>query len=271
MIGGKAIVITGASSGIGRAAALALGREKASLFLVARRESRLIELAETLQAGGCAVFYQAVDLSDSSAPGVMIREAVAKLGRIDVLINNAGSGYFGSVENTPEDVTRKLFDLNFLAPLAAMQQVIPIMRKQGSGHIINISSVAGKRGLPMSGVYSATKFALNGVSEAVRVELRGTGILVSVINPASTKSEFFDAGRLGDVSERLAPVGRVQTSEEVAAAIVRCVHAPRPEVYPNKPSSLLAVASAIAPGVMDKILARAFRDRMAQLKRPAES
>src|SRR5204862_4660677 len=136
--------------------------------------------------------------------------------RIDVLINNAAFGFYGSVENAPADVVREIFDVNFKAPLLACQLAIPIMRRQGGGHIINISSVAGKRGLPLSGIYCATKFALQGISEALRVELQDSGIAVSIITPAATQTEFGDNVRHGDVARKFKAMGHIQPAEEVA-------------------------------------------------------
>ena len=192
----------------------------------------------------------------------MIRAAQDQFGRIDVLINNAGFGFYGSVESTPPDVVREIFDLNFEAPLLASQLAIPIMRAQGGGHILNISSVAGKRGLPLSGIYSATKFALNGLSEALRVELHGTGIHVSIINPAATKSEFGESIRHGDVKEKFKSIGRVQTAEEVARSIVECIKQPKAEVYPYGISRALVWANAFAPSLVDKVMARFLRQRL---------
>ena len=113
------------------------------------------------------------------------------------------------------------------------------MRAQGGGHIINVSSVAGRRGLPLSGIYSATKFALNGLSEALRVEMQGSGIHVSIINPAATKSEFGESIRHGDVTKKFKAIGRVQTAEEVARSIVQCIKQPKAEVYPYGISRVL--------------------------------
>ena len=257
-----AIVITGASSGIGRATALKLGREKASLFLAARRELRLREAADQIHHDGGTAYTHVVDLRQAEAADAMIAAAYEKLGRIDVLINNAAFGYFGSIERMPAGLSREIFSLNFEAPLAAIQRVIPIMRGQGSGHIINVSSVAGKRGLPLSGIYCATKFALNGLTESLRAELADAGIHVSLINPTYTKSEFQEALRKGDVDGHFAPVGRVQTSEDVAEAIVRCIRQPKIEVYPYALSRAVAWASALAPSLMDKVILRAFRERL---------
>ncbi len=261
-ISGKVIIVTGASTGIGRATALALARERAKLVLVARRESLLASLAEAVEGSGGTALVLPLDLRESDQVKRMIHSAQNRFGRIDVLINNAAFGFYGSVENTPPDVVREIFDLNFDAPLIASQLAIPIMRAQGGGHIINISSVAGKRGLPLSGIYCATKFALHGISEALRVELQDSGIDVSIINPSATQTEFGDNVRHGDVTQKFKAMGHIQPAEEVARAIVQCIKDPKVEVYPYRLSRFLAWANAVAPSLVDKIMTRFFRDRI---------
>jgi short-subunit dehydrogenase len=261
-IGRKVIIVTGASSGIGRATAVALGREGARLALVARREERLKQLEREIKGDTLVL---PLDLRDKQQVERMIRETVNRYGRIDVLINNAGFGFQGSVESTPPDVVREIFDLNFDAALLASQRAIPIMRKQGGGHIINVSSIVGKRAIPLSGIYCATKFALNGISEALRIELKDSNIDVSIVSPAGTESEFGDHVRHGDVDAKFKAVGRVQTSEEVAEAIVRCIKDPKIEVFPNRSSRFLAWANALAPSLVDKIMIRFFHARIEAL------
>jgi len=262
VISDKVIIVTGASSGIGRATAAALAHERAKLVLVARRENMLSSLAEEVKTAGGTAFILPLDLRQRDHVKQMVHSTQNRFGRIDVLINNAAFGYYGSVENTPADVVREIFDLNFESPLFASQLVIPIMRAQGSGHIINVSSVAGKRGLPLSGIYSATKFALNGISEAMRVEMQGSGIEVSIINPPATRTEFGANIRQGDVTARFKPMGRVQSAEEVAAAIVQCIKKPKAEVYPYRVSRLLVWINAVAPSLVDKIMKRFYRERI---------
>jgi short-subunit dehydrogenase len=155
-----------------------------------------------------------------------------------------------------------MFALNFEAPLYAIQRVLPLMRAQGGGHIINISSVAGKRGLPLSGVYCATKFALDGLTQALRLELTGSGIDVSIVNPASTDTEFFDKVRGGDVAGNYKPIGRVQSASAVARAIVRCIRNPRIEVYPYPMSRVLVWANAIVPSIVDRFMVPVLRNRI---------
>ncbi len=260
-ISGKVIIITGASSGIGRATAVALARERVKLVLAARRESLLRSIADEVRAAGSEALVLLLDLRRRDQVKEMIHRTMDQFGRVDVLINNAAFGFYGSVENTPAEVVREIFDLNFDAPLVASQLVIPIMRAQGGGHIINISSMAGKRGLPLSGIYCATKFALHGISEALRVEMHGSGIKVSIINPAATQTEFGDNVRHGDVTQKFKAMGHVQSAEEVAASIVRCIHKPVAEVYPNRLGRLVSWANAIAPSLVDKIMRRFYRDR----------
>ena len=239
-----------------------MSRERAKVVLVARRERLLAAIEEEIKKAGGTALALALDLRQRDQVERMIHSTRDRFGRIDVLINNAAFGFYGSVESTTPEVVREIFDLNFDAPLLACQLAIPIMRAQAGGHIINISSVAGKRGLPLSGIYCATKFALHGISEALRVELKGSGIEVSVINPAATQTEFGDNVRYGDITAKVKAIGHIQSAEEVAAAIVRCVKQPKAEVYPYGVSRLLVWANAVAPSVVDKFMMRFFRERM---------
>lgn len=263
----KVIIITGASSGIGRATALAAARRRAKVVLVARRQHLLAELEEEIRTAGGTASSMALDLQIREHVEAMIRSTYEHFGRIDVLINNAGFGFFGTLENTPPSVVREIFDLNFEAPLLATQLVIPIMRKQGSGHIINVSSIAGKRGLPLSGIYCATKFALNGVSESLRLELKDDGIDVSIINPAATHSEFGENIRHGDVTGKFKAIGYIQPAERVAESIVKCIRKPRAEVYPYRISRLVVWINAFAPSLVDKVMISYFRDRVRARRR----
>jgi short-subunit dehydrogenase len=261
-ISNKVIVITGASSGIGRAIALRLAPERTKLVLVARRENLLNSLAADVERAGSEALVLALDLRGRDHVQQMIRSTRDRFGRLDVLINNAAFGFYGSVESVSSEVVREIFDLNFEAPLLASQLAIPIMRAQGGGHIINVSSVAGRRGLPLGGIYCATKFALHGISEALRLEVQNSGIHVSIVNPAATETEFGDNVRYGDVTKKFKAMGHVQSADTVAAAIVQCIKQPKAEVYTNRWSRLLVWGNAIAPSLVDKIVTRAFRERL---------
>jgi len=259
----KVIIITGASSGIGRETARLLARERAQLVLVARRDALLQDLKREAEAAGATAMSLTLDLRREEDVDRMIRATAARFGRVDVLINNAAFGFYGTVESIPRAVVREIFALNFEAPLFATQLVIPIMRAQGSGHIINVSSIVGKRGLPLSGIYCATKFALDGLTQSLRLELRDAGINVSVVNPGATQTEFQQHIRRGDVQGTFKHAGHVQSAEVVAKSIVACIRHPKIEVYPYRFSRLLVWLNAFAPSLVDRVMVPYFRERMA--------
>ena len=251
---GRVAVITGASSGIGRAAALALAREGAHVVLGARRVDRLQEAVEAVQrAGGRARALQ-TDVTQPEDVQRLMDQAVAAFGRLDILVNNAGLGYFGRLESMPMEEIRYLFEVNVMGTIYGIQAAAPIMRSQHSGHIINISSVVGKRATPGSAVYSATKFAQVALSESLRLELAEAGIDVSVVCPVSTTTEFFAvATARSPMKHGLA--GPVYSAEQVAEVIVRCARRPRAEVMVYPPARLMVVLNAVWPGLMDRVLA----------------
>lgn len=257
---GKVAVITGASAGIGRATAEAFARAGGRVVLGARRRARLEEVAEQIRARGGEALAVVTDVAVSDEVDALVGRAVAAYGRLDVLVANAGIGYFARVEETPLDVVERLWQVNVLGTLYAIRAALPVMRRQGTGHLIVVSSVSGKRGSPGSGPYAATKFAQVGLCEALRVELAGSGIAVSVICPIGTATEFFEAAAArGGLAMR--PMGPVQTAETVAAAIIRCARRPRPEVIVYPPARLLVILNALAPRLADALLLR-FRRRL---------
>src|SRR5229473_2199193 len=165
---GRVALVTGASSGIGAATARAFAGAGLRVALCTRRKDRLEQLAAELTTQGAEATVHAV---------------AARWGRLDVLVNNAGRGFAATLEQTTAEELRALMELNVVAVLGATQAALPIMRRQGSGHIINVSSVVGRRAVPYRAAYSATKFALGALSEALRVELTGTGIAVTLVYP----------------------------------------------------------------------------------------
>lgn len=250
----KVAVITGASSGIGRAAAVALAREGVGVVLGARRMDRLHEAVAAIQrAGGNARALQ-TDVTRPADVKHLVDEAVVGFGRLDILINNAGLGYFGRLESMPTQEIRHLFEVNVMGTIYGIQAAVPIMRSQHSGHIINISSVVGKRATPGSAIYSATKFAQVALTESLRLELADAGIDVSVICPVSTTTEFFTVATARSPMKH-DPAGPVYSAEQVAEVIVRCARRPRAEVMVYPPVRLMVVLNAVWPGLMDRVLA----------------
>ena len=255
-LAGRVAIVTGASAGIGEATARVLAGAGMRVAVCARRRERLDRLAADLAATGREAAVDGLDVTDAGAVRAMVDDVASRWGSIDVLVNNAGRGLSATVEDTKPEEFRALLELNVMAVFTATQAVLPWMRRSGRGHIINVSSIVGRRGVPYRGAYSATKFALGGLSEALRVELRGTGIDVSLVYPIGTATEFHD------VESRRAGQGRqgpIQSSEHVARCILRCVRRPRAEVYPFRPSWLLALASVIAPRLVDIGMRRLLR------------
>jgi len=189
-------IVTGASAGIGRDCARGLAKAGARLIVTARREDRLKELAEKI--GGVAV------PGDITEAETRRRVVDACEGRVDILVNNAGYGEPGPVETIPEEAYRNQFEVNFFSMVAMLRAVAPLMRKQRSGRIVNMSSLSGRIGLPLFGYYCATKHAIEAISDSARIELGVWGVKVVLIEPGPIETEFFDVSvtrakpRLGD-------------------------------------------------------------------------
>lgn len=212
------VLITGASSGIGAATARAASRAGARLVLIARREDRLRALADGLPG---ALVVQG-DVTVGAAIERAVQAAVATYGRIDVVINNAGQGVEIPVDRVDLDDFRAILELNLLAPLAVLQAVVPVMRHQGSGTIVNVSSGATYGAFPGTGPYSATKAALSQLGAVARSELASDGITVSTVYPSLTRTDFFASLR-GPAQEVEEDLDEAQTPEEVADVILDLV------------------------------------------------
>ncbi len=244
------VVITGASAGIGRATAVRFAREGANLVLAARSQERLERLAERLdQRFSVETLVVRCDVREHEQVDALVEAALARFGRIDVLVNNAGYGLYGRVEDTPEEAFRDLLETNVLGTHHAIRAVLPHMRRQGSGHIVNVGSVVGKRSWPYHGAYAASKFALTGLTQALRGELAGSGVTVSLVLPASTDTEFFANAPTYSPEYVPAPLGPVQTPGQVARAIVRSVKRPSPEVHMQPLMRVAHVLGDVFPGL----------------------
>lgn len=188
------ILITGASSGIGEATARAAVKAGAYPVLIARRRDRLMHLAKEL---GTDVLPLACDVTSPLQVQEAVQAAIDRYGRLDVLINNAGQGLYAPVDTIDIDGFRDLLTVNTIAPLIMMQAVIPYMRKQGKGSIVNVSSGATLATYPGSAAYTSSKSALNMLSKVARLELVGEGIAVSLVHPFITATDFYGSVRSG--------------------------------------------------------------------------
>lgn len=188
MLNGKIVLISGASSGIGALTASLLASRGAIPVLTGRNESRLAGVAASI-GPHCA--YHVMDVTDMTQVEDVVRKVIGQYGRIDVLMNNAGYGQFESFENMPVESFEAMMDTNYMGIVRCTKAVLPYMRKQGSGHIVNIASMAGKIGSAKSTSYTATKHAVLGFTNSLRMELRSEGIAVSAVNPGPIDTEFF--------------------------------------------------------------------------------
>ncbi len=251
------VVVTGASSGIGEASAYRFAGEGARLGLLARRRDRLQEVAAKVRALGGEALVVPVDLADGDSARRAVREVETTFGRVDVLVNNAGFGLYAPIESVLREDIERLFAVNTFGALACIQAVLPGMRRNGKGLIINVSSIVGRRALPMTGAYGASKYAMQGLSDALRVELAGTGVRVSVVCPGYTATEFSE--RVLDYgAERRRPTGAVMSAEEVAEAIFACARRPRRQIVLTGKGRLVVFLERFAPGIADWLIARAI-------------
>jgi len=220
-LSGKVVVITGASMGIGEAIAKVFADQGASVVLLSRDAARS-EAARNRIRHSERTLALACDVRHREQIDQVIALTMSRFGRIDVWVNNAGHGILDSVAQVDMALCRDTFDTNFFGALAAMQAVIPILQKQASGTIINISSVAGHIPVPFLALYSATKFALNAVGKAARVELKSSGIHVMTVCPGYVRTDFGANALRGREQKQVRP-GSVRgiTAERVARAVLR--------------------------------------------------
>jgi short-subunit dehydrogenase len=259
---GRVAAITGASSGIGLAAAQHIARSGVAVVLGARRADRLSAAADAIRREGGRVETVVMDVTSEEDVTRMVARAQSAFGGLDIMICNAGFGYYGTVEETPPDVMRRMMDVNFMGTFLGARAALPIFRRQGRGHLVIVSSIVGRRGIARMSGYSATKAAQVGFAEALRAEFAGTGIHVSVILPISTATEF-RAAMERDYGHSVSGLGPKQSTDDVARAIAACIRSPRPEVYPYVKSRALVIANAVAPGLTDRLVRKYGRRRTA--------
>lgn len=250
---GKVAIVTGASEGIGAALAATLRRRGALLSLAARSEDKLRQVA------GSDDLYTAGDLTDEVSRGALVERTLDRFGRIDVLVNNAGAGLYAPSYQTPMADARRLWELNFFTALDLIQRVVPEMKRQRQGAIINISSIAGKMTLPWFTLYSASKYALGSLGDGLRMELRRFGIHTMTVCPGYVNTQFQQNVLHGEPPPLLGRSRKWAISpEQCAEEIARGIEAGKRTVVTPASGWALIVLARLFPSLMDRQLERAY-------------
>jgi clavulanate-9-aldehyde reductase len=227
-LSGQVVAITGASSGIGEATALACARAGAAVALAARRVDRIEALAQRIAEEGGRAIAVPTDVGEEAQAWAFVERAFTELGRLDVLVNNAGVMLLGPIENADTEEWRRMVHANVFGVLYCTHAALPAMREQGSGHIVNVSSVAGRVARAGSGVYNLTKFGVGAFSESLRQEAVGLGVRVTLIEPGAVGTELAGHNRpevLEQMAKRFEGVTPL-AAEDIAAAILYAIGQP---------------------------------------------
>ncbi len=254
-LSGSVVVITGASSGIGRATARAFARAGANVVLAARRKEALDELAEECRSLPVQALPIPTDMTDEFQVRELARRAIQWFGWVDVWVNNAGVVAYGRTEDLPSRVMRRVFETNVFGYIYAMQAILPHFKEQKEGIVINVSSMVGKAGIANMGAYVASKHALVGLADCVRQEVLledGANINICTVMPASIDTPLFQHAA-NFTGRRVKPVDPIYDPDDVARTILGCVENPEREVYVGKIGALTAWNRAMAPGLHDRV------------------
>jgi len=240
----KVAIVTGASSGIGRATALALAQEGARVALAARNAAALEKAAQEIRTLGREALVAPTDVTSQEQVEKLVADTLARWGRVDVFVANAGQYVRRRVvELTVEDIERSMA-VNFYGAVYGVLAVLPHMLGRKSGHLMLVSSLDAKKGLPIDTPYVAAKFALSGFGEVVRQELHGTGVYVTLVFPGRINTPMLEEIKVPWISPKLPP-------EAVARAIVRGIRRPKAEIVVPRLFTLYAISNALAPRLMD--------------------
>jgi len=266
-------IVTGASSGIGRQTAIALAAKGCSVVLAARRADRLAATAQACRqehlrhyAGRdvARVLVRPTDVSVRRQVHELVQSAASELGRLDVMVNNAGTGLPGRVHELDEAELRKLFEVNFYGVFHGCQAAAAVMTRQKSGHILNVASIIGRRGTPFHAAYCATKSAVLSLTESLRVEMMPYHVRVTAVMPALTDTEFFDAsGGIRRPPSEFQKRSGLMSARVVGRRIAACVGHDVPELRFTFGGRLLVVLAALWPGLADRIM-KIYHDDLAR-------
>lgn len=252
----KVVIITGASSGIGKALAFAFGREGAKIVITGRKKEPLEAVSNELKAANIENLAITGDVSVEKDNEIMVKQTLEKYGKIDILINNAGISMRSMFEDVELEVIKKVMDINFYGVVYATKYALPHI-KATKGSIIGISSIAGYRGLPVRTGYSASKFALNGFLEALRTELLKTGVHVLTACPGFTASNIRVASLGSDGQSKgdsMRDEGKMMSAEEVADAILNATKKRKRDLVLTSQGKLTVFLNKWLPKLMDTMV-----------------
>jgi len=249
----QVVVISGAASGIGRASAKRFAAGGARVVVGGRSAAGIAAILQDIRDGGGQAAGMEMDVSRRDQVEALAALAIDTYGRIDTWVNNAGVSIYSRFEDVTEEEVRRLFDVNFMGQMYGMWTALPLLRKNGGGTIINLASVVGKRGLPLQNFYSATKFAIIGLTESVRVELETEkeNIALCAICPPSVDTPFYDnaLSKMGNCSK---PLPIVVSADRVAKDVVKCAVRARREVWVGLIGKAFVTLSVLFPWMMDR-------------------
>ncbi len=276
----QVVLITGASTGIGAALAISLAQQFPGIRLVlsARNAERLTAVGDRCRQAGADVLTVPIDMGDPDQVKTLAKKALEQFGYVSTLVNNAGYGQMGPLELVPTPACKRQFEVNVLGTLTLIQALIPTMRDRGGGRIVNISSLGGRTAFPFGGLYSASKFALEALSDSLRMELEPFNIQVSVVEPGPVSTEFFDVVakeiqqaipnapespyqaafvKMKDLEKQTS--ANAWTPEQVAQIIIQVITARRP-----RPRYVAATGGDIMIFLFTKVLPTWFVDKFWQ-------
>jgi len=251
----KRVIITGASSGIGWHTALQMAEYGCRIVACARREERLNELAALVEKAGGTCVVVAGDVCDEEIRKRLLQTAEAEFGGIDILINNAGIGAMGRFEDAGPERLRKIFEVNFFAMAELIRQSLPLLKSGDDSVIVNMNSVLGHRATPLKSEYCASKFAVHGLSDAIRAEIASDGIDLLLVSPSTTDSEFFDSA-IEDETGKNWKKGGAMPPEAVAAKTIRAMKKRRHEIILTFGGRIIVWLDRMIPGIANRLVAR---------------
>ena len=260
----KIILITGASSGIGKESAIEFAKLGANIILVARKKDKLEQVANELKKFNVSILVCQCDVSKKNQVKEMSKMVLEKFESVDVLVNNAGFAIYGSVDDLTIDEIESQMETNYFGMVYCIKNFLPSMLKKKSGHIVNVASVAASFGLPGIASYCASKFAMLGFSEGLKHELNNTGVGITVVSPIMVRTNFFEHPSF-EKMPKFSPVSL--SSNTVAKTILKAANSSRLEIIVPSVVRGAVWAKNTFPYVINPILGKSFKKQLDSIKK----